>query len=370
MDVQAPCTSRNRPRHQPLTPFRVVRGVLCLVVLILTAFMLLVFCGFWAVMGLRFFSVHYSRTTTAFFFGCWIALWPFLFEKVNKTKVVFSGDCVPNRERVLLIANHRTEVDWMYLWDLALRKGCVGSIRYILKSSLMKLPVFGWVFHVMEFIPVERKWEADESKLRRMLSSYTDRKDPLWLAVFPEGTDFTEQKCIRSQKYASENGLPILKHVLLPKTKGFCACLEELRGSLDAVYDLTIGYKHNCPSFLDNAFGVDPAEVHIHIRRIALSDIPHSENEAASWLMDTFSRKDQLLRDFYSQGHFPREGIEGELSMWKCLLNFAFVVFLTGVCTFLTLFASVWFKIYVTTACALLATATYFNFRPSPIVCL
>lgn len=43
-----------------------------------------------------------------------------------------------------------------------------------------------------------------------------------------------EQKCIRSQKYASENGLPIMKNVLVPKTKGFYACLEKLRDSLDA----------------------------------------------------------------------------------------------------------------------------------------
>lgn len=43
-----------------------------------------------------------------------------------------------------------------------------------------------------------------------------------------------EQKCIRNQKYASENGLPIMKNVLLPKTKGFYACLEKLRDSLDA----------------------------------------------------------------------------------------------------------------------------------------
>lgn len=43
-----------------------------------------------------------------------------------------------------------------------------------------------------------------------------------------------EQKCMRSQKYASENGLPILKNVLLPKTKGFYACLENLKDSLDA----------------------------------------------------------------------------------------------------------------------------------------
>ncbi|KAL0376131.1 UNVERIFIED_CONTAM: putative 1-acyl-sn-glycerol-3-phosphate acyltransferase 5 [Sesamum calycinum] len=97
---------------------------------------------------------------------------------------------------------------------------------------------------------------------RYLLSTFRDPRDPLWLAVFPEGTDFTEQKCLRSQKYASENGLPHLKNVLLPKTKGFYACLEHLRGSLDAVYDITIGYQHRCPSFLDNAFGVDPSEVH------------------------------------------------------------------------------------------------------------
>lgn len=45
---------------------------------------------------------------------------------------------------------------------------------------------------------------------------------------------YSEQKCLRSQKYASENGLPIMKNVLLPKSKGFCACLEELRDSIDA----------------------------------------------------------------------------------------------------------------------------------------
>ncbi|KAK6136824.1 hypothetical protein DH2020_029419 [Rehmannia glutinosa] len=354
-------------KHRPLTPLRLIRGVLCLIVLVLTAFILLVYFGFWTAIALRFLNVHHSRKATAFLFGSWIALWPFLFEKINKTKVVFSGDRVPDKERVLLIANHRTEVDWMYLWDLALRKGCEGYIKYILKSSLMKLPVFGWVFHVMEFIPVERKWEADELKMRQMLSSFRDPRDPLWLAVFPEGTDFTEQKCARSQKYASENGLPIMKNVLLPKTKGFYACLENLRDSLDAVYDITIGYRHNCPSFLDNAFGIDPSEVHIHVRRISLNDIPTSEHQISSWLMNTFSLKDQILSDFYTRGHFPNEGTETGLSTVKCVVNFVLVMILTATCTFLTLFSSVWFKIYVTLVCAYMASATYFNIRPSPV---
>ncbi|WJZ83738.1 hypothetical protein VitviT2T_003394 [Vitis vinifera] len=220
----------------------------------------------------------------------------------------------------------------------------------------------------MEFIPVERKWEIDEPLMHQMLSTFRDPRDPLWLAVFPEGTDFTEQKCIRSQKYAAEKGLPILKNVLLPKTKGFCACLEDLRGSLDAVYDLTIGYKHQCPSFLDNVFGVDPSEVHMHVRRIPLNNIPTSENEVTTWLMDTFILKDQLLSNFYSQGGFPHQGTEGTLSTMKCLVNFVAVIGLTGIFTFFALFSSIWFKIYVSLVCVYLASATYFNLRPSPIL--
>ncbi|XP_058080592.1 probable 1-acyl-sn-glycerol-3-phosphate acyltransferase 5 [Magnolia sinica] len=360
--------SSDGPRHRPLTPLRVLRGVLCLVVLLSTAFMTLVYWAPMTAVMLRLFSIRYSRRATSILFGTWLALWPFLFEKINQTKVVFAGETVPERERVLLLANHRTEVDWMYLWDLALRKGRLGYIKYILKSSLMKLPIFGWGFHILEFISVERKWKIDEPMMHRMLSTFVDPRDPLWLAVFPEGTDFTEEKCIRSQKFQAENGLPILKNVLCPKTKGFHACVEALRNSLDAVYDVTIGYKHRCPHFMDNVFGVDPSEVHLHIRRIPLKDIPTSENEAAAWLMEAFRLKDQLLSNFTTKGHFPDQGTEGDLSTLKCLVNVVVVIALTSICTYVTIFSSVWFKIYVALSCVYLATATYFNLRPSPIL--
>ncbi|KAJ8767239.1 hypothetical protein K2173_013636 [Erythroxylum novogranatense] len=368
MEIRATQNPDDGAKHHSLTPLRAIRGVVCLVVLVLSAFMMLVYFGFLSSVFIRLFSIHYSRKVLSFFFGAWLALWPSLFEKINRTKVIFSGETVPPRERVLLIANHRTEVDWMYLWDLAWRKGCLGYIKYVLKSSLMKLPVFGWAFHILEFIPVERRWEVDESNMRQMLTSFKDRQDLLWLALFLEGTDFTEQKCIRSQKYAAESGLPILKYVLLPKTKGFCACLEDLRASLDAVYDVTIGNKPRCPSLLDNVFGVDPSEVHIHVRRVMLDDIPISEEELSGWLMDTFQLKDQLLSNFYSHGHFPNEGTEGDLPTVKCLVNFSAVILLIGILTYLTIFSSIWFKIYVSLVCCYLSAATYLNVRPMPLL--
>ncbi|KAL8153974.1 hypothetical protein V2J09_011734, partial [Rumex salicifolius] len=353
-------------KHRPLTPFRFLRGLICLTTILLTAFTFLVYFAPPAAILLRLFSIHYSRKVVSFIFCLWLALWPCLFEKINKTKVVFSGDCVPAKERVLIIANHRTEVDWMYLWNFALRKGRLGHIKYVLKSSLMKLPIFSWAFHLFEFIPVERNWDADEKIMQRMLSQFTDPMDPLWLSLFPEGTDYTEQKCIKNQKFAVENGLPVLKNVLLPKTKGFFACVETLGKSLDAVYDVTIAYKNNCPVFMDNVFGVDPSEVHMHIRRFPIKDIPTSEDDAGDWLMDKFQLKDKLLADFSVHGHFPCKGTERELSTLSCLVNVGLVLGVTALFIYFALF-SIWVKLYLVLSCAYLTLATHFNFQPSPI---
>ena len=191
MEIQEPLTTENRPRQAALSPLRILRGASLLIMFLSTAFMALICLAPLTAVVLRFFSLHHSRKATSFLFAAWLSLWPVLFEMINDTKMVFSGECLPEKERALIFANHRTEVDWMYLWDLAARKGRLGNIRYVLKSSLMRLPIFGWAFHVLEFIPVERKWEVDESKMHRILSSYRDPGDALWLVVFPEGTDYT-----------------------------------------------------------------------------------------------------------------------------------------------------------------------------------
>ncbi|KAJ6417871.1 hypothetical protein OIU84_001287 [Salix udensis] len=89
------------------------------------------------------------------------------------------------------------------------------------------------------------------------------------------------------------------------------------------IYDVSIAYKHQLPTFLDNVFGTDPSEVHIHVRRIPAKEMLASDSEAATWLMDRFQLKDRLLSDFKAHGHFPNEGIEHELSTLRCLGPFS-----------------------------------------------
>ncbi|KAE9600070.1 hypothetical protein Lal_00046178 [Lupinus albus] len=368
MDNLRALNSDSRLKHRPLNTFRFLRGLICLVVFLSTAFICVVYLAPLSVVVLPLVSKRISRKAVSFFFGIWLSMWPYLFEKINKTKIVFSGDSIPMNERVLVIANHRNEVDWMFLWDLALRKGRIGCIKYIMKRSLLKLPVLGWALHILEFIPVQRKWQMDEQILYHKLSTFEDPTDPLWLALFPEGTSYTEESSEASQKFAAKVGLPILTNVLLPKSKGFNACLLALRDSMDAVYDVTMWYKnHQCPSFMDIVFGVDPSEVHLHVRRIPMEEIPVSETEVSSWLVDTFQKKDQLLSDFNVQGHFPNQVEEKELSTFKCLFIFTVVLSFTAMFVYLTLFSLIWFKLYVVLSCAYLAIATRYNFQMMPL---
>ena len=48
------------------------------------------------------------------------------------------------------------------------------------------------------------------------------------LCLFAEGTRFTEEKHAQSVEFARSRGLPILKHHLFPRTKGFCFLMKEL----------------------------------------------------------------------------------------------------------------------------------------------
>jgi lysophosphatidic acid acyltransferase/lysophosphatidylinositol acyltransferase len=49
------------------------------------------------------------------------------------------------------------------------------------------------------------------------------------VCIFCEGTRFTTEKYERGCQYARDKGLPVLKHHLFPRTKGFAILAEHLK---------------------------------------------------------------------------------------------------------------------------------------------
>jgi hypothetical protein len=62
------------------------------------------------------------------------------------------------------------------------------------------------------------------------------------LVLFAEGTRFTPAKHAASIAFAEKSGLPPLKNLLLPRTKGFLATLQQIRGKFPAIYCATLAF--------------------------------------------------------------------------------------------------------------------------------
>ncbi|CAN6440510.1 unnamed protein product [Victoria cruziana] len=123
------------------------------------------------------------------------------------------------QEHSLVICNHRSDIDWLVGWVLAQRSGCLGSTLAVMKKSSKFLPVLGWSMWFSEYLFLERSWAKDENTLKFGLQRLKDFPRPFWLALFVEGTRFTQAKLVAAQEYAEATGLPVPRNVLIPRTK-------------------------------------------------------------------------------------------------------------------------------------------------------
>jgi 1-acyl-sn-glycerol-3-phosphate acyltransferase/uncharacterized protein YlzI (FlbEa/FlbD family) len=220
-------------------------------------------------------------------------------------------------DRLVLMANHQLYTDWLYLWWIAYTNNMHGFIYIILKESLKNIPIIGWGAQFYNFIFLSRKWEEDQRTFKRHLQKLNKPKDPMWLIIFPEGTNLSQVTREKSQKWAEKNGLQDMKHQLLPRSTGLKFCLNELRETTDWLYDCTIAYEGVPPGqfgqdifTLRSSFfeGRPPKSVNMHWRRFHLDDIPIENTKAFEvWLRNRWREKDYMLEYFQRNSRFPAE---------------------------------------------------------------
>ena len=156
-------------------------------------------------------------------------------------------------ERLVLIANHQLYSEWLYLWWISYTSRMHGHIFIVLKEVLKYIPIIGPGMMFFGFIFVARNWAKDQERIRHRLQKLTSRHggplsgsqslDPMWLLIFPEGTNLSSNTRKSSAKWAEKQGIPDLHHQLLPRSTGLHFALSELKGSVDWVYDCTLGYE-------------------------------------------------------------------------------------------------------------------------------
>lgn len=156
-------------------------------------------------------------------------------------------------ERLVMIANHQLYTDWLYLWWIAYTSRMHGHIYIVLKDSLKYAPIIGQGMMFYGFIFMSRNWTNDKPRLAHRLQKLKTQHegpmsgskglDPMWFLLYPEGTNLSANTRKQSLKWAEKNGIPDMKHQILPRSTGLLFCLQELRGTVDWIYDCTVGYE-------------------------------------------------------------------------------------------------------------------------------
>ncbi|KAF1851172.1 acyltransferase-domain-containing protein [Cucurbitaria berberidis CBS 394.84] len=243
-------------------------------------------------------------------------------------------------ERMVLVSNHQIYTDWVYLWWISYTASMHGHLYIILKESIRYIPILGTGMMLYGFIFLSRKWSTDKERFQHRLKKLSTSHsgplsgskglDPMWLLIFPEGTNLSDNGRIASKKWADKNNIEDLRHALLPRSTGLSFCLQELKTTVDYMYDCTLAYEgvpvgqygQDLFTLRGTYFqGRPPKSVNMHWRRFRVADIPtHDEKVFSDWLLARWREKDDLLQYFVENQRFPAdEGVTPNVNGGKPL---------------------------------------------------
>ncbi|KAI5132533.1 lysocardiolipin and lysophospholipid acyltransferase [Nematocida ausubeli] len=234
----------------------------------------------------------------------------------------------------LIISNHTSYVDWIYLWSLLLKTGRE-SISFIAKEAVGAFYPLRLGIDMLNFVLLTRKMEDDQMRLKKACS-VLHKSNNYNLVIFPEGTfidqDTKKKDEIFLKKELENRGLlktlspeeieekkihttiphslnKVFQEVIFPRVKGFKILVDELKPTLKNIMDCTI--------YL-NMHGSDmmyPSD-HFTLTNIILGrcsriqaliicenikfDAKIAEN-SSEWIYNRFAKKDELLKQLKMQ---------------------------------------------------------------------
>jgi len=246
--------------------------------------------------------------------GLYLAQFVPLIEWLFGTRLFIAGDLARMRptQGAIVVCNHATRLDWMFLWLAWARFASLGQLKIVLKQELARAPMFGVVMSLFQFVYLRRRLDVDAAHIDNVLGYLATLPHAPQLLLFPEGTDRSAENAAKSRAYVLAAGKAPYAHVLAPRSAGFVRCVRAIGSQVAPILiDATIAYgEPHCQDEAAFLRGDVPRSVHLHTSSIPLGDLPRGERELADELERRWRVKDQQLAHFAAHGRFP--GVKAE----------------------------------------------------------
>lgn len=161
---------------------------------------------------------------------------------------------MPNPKHSIIISNHVSDYDWMYIAYTAEKDGYFEDLKITMKQELRKLPFLGNLLKSFGSVFLSRshnKTEQTTSDIEKMASAcrkIVEDGGNFNVLLFPEGTYIESQSLLNSQEYHDKftksdiTSMKIFKptRVLLPHIAGFQKILLSKPEDLKVIRDITL----------------------------------------------------------------------------------------------------------------------------------
>lgn len=277
-------------------------------------------------------------------------------QKIAGLEVVLYGDRIQEGDgSFLVISNHQSWLDTIVLTLALVKQYPTAFCRYLGKKSIGWIPLLGWMFlQTGALVTLNRNWSYDKEKLEQELEKLRRLPKDFWVMTYPEGTRFSRDKKALSLEYAKKHDLPSLFHVLIPRFKGFFACVQLLRPRLSFVYNATVMYEGGEDEkgisrmsiskvfFLrrvtretsTNQWQLSPV-AHVFLEKIPIEQVPYEEQSCRQFLVSLFEKKDQLIQSFKETGSFGSKVLKVNLQLsWIQVLQGSLVLWISSLIVF------------------------------------
>ncbi|PAV81696.1 hypothetical protein WR25_04729 [Diploscapter pachys] len=325
MSVSGECALREPSNHSPTSqsvnqPAMRPHGLVFALLSFLTSFLGAVFMLF-PFIPFAYFCPRIWRFVADRLVGYWLTFPASLIEFVFGSRFHVTGDLIKRDGPGILLMNHRTRLDWCFLWCALYKMDpwLLTTLKISLKSALKKIPGAGWAMQCGSFMFLDRKFESDKDWIRKLINYYSEAGSSYQLLLFAEGTDRGKRAMELSNAFADSHQLARYEYLLHPRTTGFNFLLDEMRKNnyIQYVYDVTIAYggEHIVESELELVkSGIFPEEVHFDVKRYPIEDVPLDAEESALWLQDIWRNKESVLKRFYTKNR--KFEPSGERFLW------------------------------------------------------
>jgi 1-acyl-sn-glycerol-3-phosphate acyltransferase len=204
-------------------------------------------------------------------------------------------DPIALKDKVLVISNHPTILDFIYILHWAKAHNRIQDVRFIAKGSIGNIPIYGKYIKKSQCL-ISRDFEKDYKNIINFCQKLSNKSRYI-LVIFPEGTTICPESKEKSLTFTKNNQKPIFKKVLYPRHRGLELILKHLL--IEQFLDLTLFFNddrelYKCNNDIDVAFDSYPRNGVILSKEIPLNTV--SVKSIASILEKSWIDKEKFLR--------------------------------------------------------------------------